>query len=257
MYLRPSRFREAEVILQQGVLGAVAAAGHAGSAFQTTGPGRTGTAEVWVGHRLAGCLGSVRTEEHPDRGRHERVAATHLVGDFLDHAVSVSERRVLDHTEHPLRLLVMRHQLGAPIGDVRPLQVVEERIRRYIKRVGVVQRSTADAGTGQDHAVLQQVDALDAVAAQLGRPQKLAQVPGGLGEVLVGKAPAGLEHADPVPLFGQPQRGDAAPEARPDNQDVVIRFHRTSMGLPAGNEPAVGAQLSTVRPTFWNSLRSQ
>ena len=163
---------------------------------------------------------------------------THVVGDLLDDAVGVGEGRVLHHAQHPLRLLVVRHQLGAPVGDVRPLPVVEERLGWHVERVGVVQRSTADAGAGQDHHVAQQVDALDAVAAELGRPQELAQVPGGLGEVLVGEAAAGLEHADAVALFGQPQRGDAAPETRTDDQDVVIRFHRTSMDLPGGSNPA-------------------
>src|ERR1700689_1809185 len=246
MYLRPSRFGEAKVVLEQSVLGAVAAAGHARPAFQAAGPGRAGTTEERVGNRLARRLGSVRAEEHPDRSRHEGVTATHVVGDLLEQAISVGERRVLDHTEHPLRLLVMRHQFGAPIGDVRPLLVVEERLRRYIQRVGVVQRSTAHAGAGQDHAVLQQVDALDAVAAQLGSPQELTQVPRCLGEVLIGVAGAGLEYADPITLFGQPQRRDTAPKARTDDQDVVVRFHRTSMYLLAGNDPAI--EVSFLRP---------
>ena len=59
----------------------------------------------------------------------------------------------------------------------------------------------------------------------LRRPEELAQVPGGLGEVLVGEAPTGLQHADAVALLGQPQRGDAAAETRTDDQDVVVRFH--------------------------------
>jgi hypothetical protein len=188
---------------------------------------------------------------------HERLAAPHVVGDLFDDAISVGEGRVGDHAEHPLRLAIVRHQLGAPIGDVRPLPVGEERLRRHVERIGVVQRSAADAGAGQNHHVAQQMDALDAVHAELGRPQELAQIPGGLGEILVGEAAAGLEHADAVALLGQPQRGDTAPKTRTDDQDVVVRFHRPSMYLPAGNEPAIRRQLSTVRPTFWNSLRSQ
>ncbi len=238
MYLRSNRFRETKVILHQGVLSAVAAAGHTGSTFQTAGPGRSRATEVRVGNRLAWCFAAVGPKEHADRCRHERVAHAHVVGDFLDDAVGVGKGRVRDHTKHPLRLLVVRSQLGAPVGDVRPLPVVEERIRWHIKRVGVVQRATADAGTRQNHAVLQQVDALDAVAAQVGRPQELAQIPGGLGEILVGEAAAGLEHPDAVTLLGQPERGDTPPETRTDNQDVVIRFHRTSMDLPGGNNLA-------------------
>src|SRR6185437_12324130 len=90
--------------------------------------------------------------------------------------------------------------------------------------------------------VLQQVDALDAVATKLRRPQELAQVPRRLGEVLVREAAAGFEHADPVTLFGQPQRGDAAAKTRTDDQDVVVRFHRTSMDLPLGNNLAADGQ---------------
>src|SRR6202011_1588134 len=63
-----SGFRKAKIILQQRVLGAETTAGHAAAAFRTAGAGGPGTAEVWVGHRLAGFLGAVGTEEHPDRG---------------------------------------------------------------------------------------------------------------------------------------------------------------------------------------------
>ena len=36
------------------------------------------------------------------------------------------------------------------------------------------------------------------------------------------KRRAGLEHADPVALLGQPQRADRAAEARADDEDVVV-----------------------------------
>ena len=51
-----------------------------------------------------------------------------------------------------------------------------------------------DPGTGEDHHVVEQVDALDAEAAQARSEQVSAQVPGGLGKVGVGEAAAGLEH---------------------------------------------------------------
>ena len=186
---------------------------------------------------LPGRLLAVGAEEHARPGvGDEGVADAHVVGDLLHDPVGVGERRVGDDAEHPLRLVVVRHQLGAPVGDVRPLRVVEERLRRHVQRVGVVQRAAADARAGQDHHVAQQVDALDAVHAELRRPQELAQVPGGLGELVVGEAATGLEHADAVALLGQPQRADAAAEPRADDQDVVVRLHRASMNLPAGNK---------------------
>ena len=162
---------------------------------------------------------------------YERVADAHLVGDLLDDAIGVGERRVLDDAEHPLRLLVVRHQFGAPVGDVGPLLIGEERLGRHIQRVGVVQRSATDAGAGQDHHVAQQVDALDAVHAQFRRPQELAQIPRRLGEILVGEPPTGLENSDAVALLGEPQRGDTAAEPRTDDEDVVVRLHRISMNL--------------------------
>jgi hypothetical protein len=80
------------------------------------------------------------------------------------------------------------------------------------------------------------MDALDAVHAELRHPQELAQVPRGLREVLVGKASARLENSDAIALLGQPQRADAAPEPRADDQHVVVRLHRLIMNLPVGNE---------------------
>ncbi len=96
----------------------MATARHTAAAFQAAGARRPGTAEVGIGHGLAGRLGAVGAEEHSNRGRHPGVAKPHLVGDLLDDAVGVGEGRVLHHPEHPLRLLVVRHQLATPVGDV-------------------------------------------------------------------------------------------------------------------------------------------
>ena len=184
---------------------------------------------------LPGALVPSGPKEHPDGRRHERVSDADFVGDFFDYAVGIGERRILDHTEHPLRLVVVRHQLGAPVGDVRPLPVGEERLRRHVQGVGVVERSAADTGARQNHHVAQQVDPLNAVHPEFRRPQELAQIPRGLGEVFVVESPARLEHADAVALLGEPQRGDTSPEPRTDDQDVIVRFHPTSMTLPTGN----------------------
>ena len=104
---------------------------------------------------LPGRLLAIGTEEHPDRRRHERVADAHVLGDLFHEAVGIGEGRILDDAEHPLRLVVMRHQLCAPVGDARPLRVGEERLRRHVQRVGVVQGPTADPGACQDHDVAQ------------------------------------------------------------------------------------------------------
>jgi hypothetical protein len=66
------------------------------------------------------------------------------------------------------------------------------------------------------------VDPLDAVAAERGRPQVTTQVPGGLRELVVGEAAAGLDHRHPVALLREPQRRDAAAEPGADHHHVVI-----------------------------------
>ena len=84
--------------------------------------------------------------------------------------------------EHALGLVVVRLQLLLPVGDVRPLRVLEERLRRYVEGVGVVERTAADARARQHHDVAQQMDALDAVQAERRGPEVVLDVPGVLGE---------------------------------------------------------------------------
>src|SRR5690606_31795880 len=100
--------------------------------------------------------------------------------------------------------------------------------------VRVVQRPAAHAGTGEDQAVAQQVHALNAEAAELGRPQEAAQVPAGLREVGVGVAATGLENADLVALLHEAQRRDAPTETRSDDQDVVVRDPLLTHGTSSG-----------------------
>ena len=82
-----------------------------------------------------------------------------------------------------------------------------------------------------DHDVAQQMDPLDAVHAELWRPQELTQVPRGLREVFVVEPPARFEHPDAVALLSEPKRGDTPPEPRTDDQNVIVRFHPNSMDL--------------------------
>ncbi len=225
---------EVEVVLHQGVLGVVPAAGHALAAAEAGVAVRAGATEVGVGDPGALLLAGA-AEEHPDRRRVERLPHAHVGGDLLHHVVGRRAERVLDHAEHPLGLVVERLELGAPVGDVPPLRVVVERRERLVERVRVDQRAAADPGAGHDHAVLEGVDPLDAVAAGLGTEEVLLQVPGGGGQVRVLEAGAGLEHADPVALLGEPQRGHRAAEARADDQDVEV-------------------EVAHARPSFLSSL---
>jgi hypothetical protein len=78
------------------------------------------------------------------------------------------------HTEHALSLVVVGAELTAPVGEVGPLPVAEERVGRPVQGVGVVQRATSNTGAGEYHEVAQQMDALDAVTTQGRSPQELA-----------------------------------------------------------------------------------
>ncbi len=218
---RAARLGEVQVVLGQRVLGVVAAAGHALAAVPAGAARRAGTTEVRVRDLVAvGLAGAA--EEHADRGRVPRVADPHVVGDLLHHLVGRGHDRVVDDAEHPLRLVVVRRQLLAPVGDVAPLRVVVERCERLVERVRVDQRAATDARTGEDQAVLEGVDPLDAVAADLGPEEVVPEVPRGVGEVAVLEPAAGLEHRHPVALLGEPQSADRSAEARADDQDVVV-----------------------------------
>ena len=230
--------REVEVVLHQGVLGVVAAAGHALAAVAAGAAVGPGAAEVRVGHRVARLLARP-AEEDAHGGVPEGVTDPHLDRDLLHHLVGRGVHGVLDDAEHPLGLVVVRRQLGLPVGDVGPRRVAVEVLERLVEGVGVDQGAAADARAGQDQAVLDHVDALDAVAPDIGCEQPAAQVPRGRREVVVLEPRARLEHADAVALLGQPQRGDRAAEPGADDQDVVV-------------EPVAGGH---GRPSFFISRR--
>ncbi len=71
---RTGTLGEVQVVLHQGVLRALAAAGHARTALGAPGPRRACPAEVRVRYVDARLGASVPAEEHPDRGEHGRCA---------------------------------------------------------------------------------------------------------------------------------------------------------------------------------------
>ena len=220
-HLRAVLLREVEVVLDQGVLGVVAAARHALAAVAAGVAVGASTAEERVGHLLVR-VSPGAAEEHAHRRGVEGVAHAHVGGDLLHDVVGRGADGVLDDAEHPLGLVVVRRQLVAPVGDVAPLGVVVERRQRLVERVGVDQGPAADARAGHDHRVADRVDALDAVAAQGRGPQVGLDVEGAGGEVGVLEAGTRLDDTDLVALLGQSQRGDRAAEAGSDDQDVVV-----------------------------------
>src|SRR5699024_12718107 len=98
-------------------------------------------------------------------------------------------------------LVVVGGALLLPVGVVSPLLIAEVLVLGLVEGIGVVQRAAANARTGEDHDVAQQVDALDTVAAVRGRPEQLLEVPGVLSEILIRVALASLEDTDLVSLL--------------------------------------------------------
>jgi len=150
----------------------------------------------------------------------------HLLGDLAHDLVGRCDRRVRRDPEHPARLVVVRRELDLPVGDAGPLRILEEGARRLVEGVRVVERAAAHACAGHDQDVGQQVDALDAEALHLRRPEVAAQVPGGARQLVVGEAASGLEHRDAVALLRQPQGGRAPAEAAADHENVGVLRQR-------------------------------
>ena len=116
---------ERQVVLDQGVLGTVAAADHAVAALDAAGASRPGAPEEGVGHANPGLALPVASEEHPDRRLAEGVPHPEVVGDLAHDLLDRALARVDDHAEHPGRLVVVRRQLRLPVGDRAPLRVVK------------------------------------------------------------------------------------------------------------------------------------
>src|SRR5262249_51741054 len=73
---------------------------------------------------------------------------------------------------------------------------------------------------------------LDPVELGCRHPEEARQVPLGLGNVLVLPPLAGLHDADPVALLGCPQRSDAAAEAGPNHEHVVVEARHQFASVP-------------------------
>lgn len=232
-------FGQVEVILHQRVLGPVTATGHTFPAVGAGGTPRSGAAEIGVGDRFARPRVLVG-EQHTDRGAPVGVGDAHILRDLEQYPIRRGGRRIGRHAEHAGGLVVMRGEFVTPVGDVGPLLVLVEGLRRFVQGIGVDQRAAADAGAAHDEGVLEQGQPLDAETSESGRPEIFTQVPGILGEFVVGVATAGFQHADPVALLGEAQRRDAAAEPGTDHQHVVV------VGLAAHNRPLPKCRVPTV-----------
>ena len=145
---------QVQVVLHQRVLGSVPASDHAFADLEAASTTRAGAAEERVVDFDARLLTAIGPEEHPDGCHPKGVLDAHLRGDLQVDPVGEGNGRIRDDAEHPLRLVVVRGELGPPVGDGRPLRVVVEgRGLRLIEGVGVVQRPPADPGAGKDQHI--------------------------------------------------------------------------------------------------------
>ena len=171
----------------------------------------------------------------PTRVVLEGVADADLAGVLAQQLVGSGHPLVLGHAEHALGGVVVGSKLRLPVGEPLPLRVAEERGPSPVEGVRVAEAATTDPVPGDDEYVLEQRQPEDAPQPQARRPEVAAKVPGRLREVLVAEPPAALDDRHPIPLLGEPQRRDAASEARADHEPVVV--------VPAARRGLHGARI--------------
>ncbi len=153
------------------------------------------------------------------------MADAQLLAELAQQLVGGVVGRHSGDAEHPLGLDVVRRERRLPVVEAAPLRVVEEALRRDVERVRVAEAAAADAGAAEHGHVLEDRDAEEALHAEPRQPEVAAQIPVGSGEVAVREPSPALQHADAIALLAQTQRRDAAAEARPDDEPVVVVTH--------------------------------
>ena len=215
--LHAALLREPQVVLEQRVLGAFAAADHARAAEGATAALGTFAAEVRV-RDLLPRLAEVHAHGRASKGIFDTELATDVPQEFLPVALA----RHLLHTEHSLGRVVVRREHRRPVVQLAPLRIGEEFRARTVERVGVDRAAAADGRAADDECVLERRHAEDASQTEEGRPQPASQLPRRRGVVLVPMPSALLQHADAVTLLREPQCRDAAAESGSDDQPVVV-----------------------------------
>ena len=124
----PALLGQVQVVLDQGVLGVVPAAGHALAALDAPGALGSGAAEERVG-----VVDARRplAEEHADRGRRERVRRrpSRRRPPCMTSSAGGHASGCVDDAEHPRGLVVVRRAARSAQSVMsRPLRVVEERL---------------------------------------------------------------------------------------------------------------------------------
>lgn len=202
----------------------MAAAGHAFAAFVAGGACWSYSAEVWVfdGFLWFALVAGFFAEEDADWCHAEGVADSHGFCGLFEEFVGVGHCWVVDNAEHAAGLVVVGGEFVFPVGDVGPLWVVEVGAFWFVEGVGVVEGAATDAGSCEDHDVVEEVDALDAEASDVWCPEEVAEVPGGFGEFVVCEAASGFDDSYSVAFFGEAEGADGAAESGADDEYVVV-----------------------------------
>ncbi len=185
-----------QVVLVEGVLGAVVAAHHAAAAEGAARALRALAAEEGIRHGFAGLA---------EVDRHVRllegVIPAQLPAHRAQHLVGVGEAGVPGGPQHAQGRLVVGGQLLFPAGQVGPGGRREEGVLGHRQGVGVYQRAAAHAHAREGRHMAQEGHLEEAPEAHLGQPEEALQVPVRLGEVARAQAPALLEHQHLVALL--------------------------------------------------------
>ena len=174
--LRAVLLGEVEVVLVQGVLGAVAAAHHAAAAGDATGAFRSLAAEIGVGISLAGRV-ALRPFEDGDPGAIEGVPYPVLFRRAPEDVIRRTHDPVLGDAQHAHRGVVVPRHLGFPIGQAGPRSVVPDGVSRDQRGIGVGDGAAAHRAAVHDQNVAEGIDVEEAAQAEAGPPDPVPDLP--------------------------------------------------------------------------------
>jgi hypothetical protein len=119
----------------------------------------------------------------------------------------------------------MRRKHSAPVHPSRPTRAREDLVGRLEEDIGVNKATASDSGAVKDQYISKQCDGLYAVTKELGEPEKFADVPVRLREILGAIAFAPFQYGHRVTFLGETKRRDAPAETGTDDDEIVIMHY--------------------------------